>query len=388
VHFKLSSEHTDIVDAVSRVVAQFGDDYWLERDTEGGFPREFQQAMAEGGWLGITMPESVGGAGLGVTEAALMMHTVARSPGAMSACSSIHINLFGPHPIVVHGTDEQKQTWLPELIAGEVIVAFGVTEPDAGLDTGNIKTRAERHDDHYLVNGQKIWTSNGQNADRLLLLARTTPREDVKRSVDGLTLFYTVFDRDHLEAREIHKMGRKAVDSNQLFIDNLKIPHEHRIGEEGEGFRYLLHGLNPERILLAAEAVGIGQEALSRASAYARDRVVFDRPIGQNQSIAHPLAKNWMELEAAWLMAMKAASLYDAGESCGAEANSAKYLAAEAGFSACERAVLTHGGMGYAREFHVERLMREIMIPRIAPVSQEMILNYVSERVLGLPRSY
>jgi len=358
---ELSDAQETIVQAIERIMEQFGDDYWLDRDRSGEFPRDFHATMAAGGWLGIVMPESVGGSGLGIGDAAVLMHQVARSAGGMSAASSIHINIFGPHPIVVHGTETQKQRWLPDLISGNTIACFSVTEPDAGLDTGRISTRAVLEGDHYRVDGQKIWTSTAQVADRIMLLTRTTPREQVNRSVDGLTLFYTRLDRNRIEIREIDK---------------------------GKGFEYLLHGLNPERILIAAEAVGIGQEALRRASDYARERQVFDRSIGTNQAIAHPLAKCWMELQAAWLMTLEAANRYDRGLSCGAEANAAKYLAAEAAFSACERAVMTHGGMGYAREFHVERLLREVLIPRIAPVSPEMILNYISERVLKLPRSY
>ncbi len=388
VDMELSESQRSMVDAVTQIMADFDDDYWLERDRVGDFPKAFHAAMANGGWLGIAMPESAGGSGLGIVDAALMMHTVACSGGAMSAASSIHINIFGPHPIVTHGSERQRNAWLPDLIAGNTIACFAVTEPDAGLDTGRISTRAVRHDDHYRVDGQKIWTSTAQVADKMMLLTRTTPRDQVTRSVDGLTLFYTDLDRECIEVREIDKMGRKSVDSNMLFIDNLQVPLEHRIGEEGKGFEYLLHGLNPERVLIAAEAIGIGQQALLRATDYAREREVFGRSIGMNQAIAHPLAKCWMELQAAWLMTMDAASRYDRKLSCGAQANAAKYLAGEAAFSACERSVLTHGGMGYAREFHVERLFREVLIPRIAPVSPEMILNYISERVLNLPRSY
>lgn len=388
MRFELGESQQNIVDAVSQIMTQFDDDYWLERDRSGDFPHDFHAAMAAGGWLGICMPESVGGSGLGVGDAAVMMHTVACSSGAMSAASSIHINIFGPHPIVVHGTEEQQQRWLPDLINGKTIACFSVTEPDAGLDTGRISTRATRDGDHYRVDGRKIWTSTAQVANRIMLLARTTARSEVDRSIDGLTLFYTQLDRERIEVREIEKMGRKCVDSNMLFIDDLQIPVADRIGEEGRGFEYLLHGLNPERILIAAEAIGIGQQALSRATDYARDRQVFGRSIGMNQAIAHPLAKCWMELQAAWLMTVEAGSRYDRDLDCGAQANSAKFLAAEAAFNACERALMTHGGMGYAREFHVERLFREVLIPRIAPVSPEMILNYIAERVLNLPRSY
>jgi len=388
MNFQSSQDHAALVAAVSKVCQRFDDRYWLARDSDGEFPFDFHAAMAEGGWLGITMPESYGGAGLGVTEAALMMKTVAASGGAFAAASAIHINLFGPHPIVVHGSEEQRQRWLPSLISGKDRTCFGVTEPDAGLDTTRIKTFARRTNDGYVVNGQKVWTSTAQHATHIMLLARTTPYEECVKKTRGLSLFYTPLDRSCVEVREIEKMGRKAVDSNQVFIENLLVPDQDRIGEEGAGFEYLLDSLNPERILIAMEAIGIGQDAVARATKYACEREVFGRPIGQNQSIQHPLAESWMELEAAQLMAMKAAWLYDNQQPCGPEANGAKYLAAEAALKACTRAVKTHGGMGYAKEFHVERLMREVMIPVLAPVSPQMILNYISEKVLGLPRSY
>ena len=385
--FSLSEEQRSIQDQIGRICAQFGDDYWFEHDHTGEFPNEFKRAMADGGWLGIAMPPEVGGAGLGVTEAALMMHAVAKA-GGMSAASAIHINIFGPHPIVVHGTPEQRERWLIPLIKGESQACFGVTEPNTGLNTGSLTTKAERSGNGYVVHGRKMWTSTAQGADKILLLARTTATEDCKRPIDGLTLFYTDLDRDFVEIREIEKMGRKAVDTNALFIDGLKISDDERVGEEGKGFYYILDGLNPERILIGGEAVGIGQQALDRAAQYAKDREVFGRPIGQNQGIQHPLAESWMELEAAWHSTMYAAWLYDQGQSCGAQANAAKYLGAEAGYRACERSVMAHGGMGYAKEFHVERLLRESLIPRIAPVSPELIKCFIAERVLGLPKSY
>ncbi|KAB2849170.1 MAG: acyl-CoA dehydrogenase [Hyphomicrobiaceae bacterium] len=388
MNFELGENQQAVVDGAARICAQFDDAYWLTADREGRFPHEFHARLAESGWLGITMPEQFGGAGLGVFEAALMMKTIAGSGGGMAAASSVHINLFGPHPIVVHGTEEQKQRWLPPLIAGREKTCFGVTEPDAGLDTTRIKTFAERMPGGYTVHGQKIWTSTAQQAQRIMLLARTTPREQCSRKTLGLSLFYTALDRTKIEVREIEKMGRKAVDSNQLFIDGLFVPEEDRIGEEGRGFTYLLDSLNPERILIGMEAIGIGQDALRRAARYAGERVVFERPIGANQSIQHPLAESWMELEAATLMGLKAAWLYDNKRPCGAEANAGKFLGAEAAFKACTAAVKTHGGMGYAKEFHVERLLREVMIPVLTPVSPQMILNYIAERVLGLPRSY
>ena len=386
--FSISEEQAAIVDNVDRLCAGFNDDYWRDRDTTGDFPFEFHRTIADAGYLGITMPEQYGGAGLGVSEAALMMHAVARSPGAMTACSSIHINIFGPHPIVVFGNEEQRGRWLPDLVAGNVFSCFGVTEPDAGLNTTQIRTRADRCGNGYVINGKKIWTTTAQEAHKIMILARTTPFEACNKPTDGLSLFYTDLNREYCDVRSIDKMGRKAVDSNEIFIDGLPVPLDDRIGKEGEGFRYLLHSLNPERVLVGVEAVGIGQNALSRATQYAKDRVVFGRAIGQNQAIQHPLAENWMELEAAYLMAMKGAALYDSGLPCGAECNAAKYLGAEAGFKACNTAVMTHGGMGYAKEFHVERLMREVMICRIAPVSPQLILCYIAEKALGLPRSY
>ena len=384
----LTPERRQIRDAVQALCDRFDDAWWLERDRTATFPHEFHRAMAEAGWLGIAMPVEHGGAGLGITEAALMMQTVAASAGTFAACSAIHINVFGPHAIVVHGTAQQRARMLPPLIAGREKACFGVTEPDAGLDTTRITTRAERVGDHYVVDGRKVWTSTAQHADRIMLLTRTTPRERCERPIDGMTLFYTALDRTRIEVREIDKMGRAAVDSNTLFIDGLEVPEADRIGPEGQGFRILLDSTNPERILVGAEAVGLGRRALDKAAAYARERVVFGRPIGQNQSIQHPLAESWMELAAADLMVWRAAALYDAGRPCGAEANAAKYLAAEAAFTAADRALRTHGGFGYAREFHVERYFREAVVPRIAPVSRELILSYIAERQLGLPKSY
>lgn len=382
------NEHLQSIrDGVQAVCSQFPDDYWLARDEDGKFPLDFHAALAEGGWLGITMPEEYGGSGLGVTEAAIMMHTIAKA-GAMTAASCIHINMFGPHPIVVYGTDEQKKKWIPPLVKGEHKVSFGVTEPNAGLDTTSITTFAKRVEGGWIVNGRKIWNSTAQVADRIMLLARTEKREDVARKTDGISLFYTEFDRSRIEVKRIPKMGRKAVDSNMVFFDDLFIPDGELIGEEGRGFYQILDAMNPERILIGAEGVGIGQDALRRAAGYAAEREVFGRPIGQNQGIQHPLAENWMELEAAWLMAMKAAELYDSGQSCGAEANATKFLGARAGYNAALQSVLTHGGMGYAKEYHVERLLREVLITRIAPVSEQLIASFIGERVLGLPKSY
>jgi acyl-CoA dehydrogenase len=388
MNFELTDEQQAIQAAIQKICQPFDDAYWLARDTDGAFPEDFVKAITEGGWLGIAMPEAYGGAGLGVTETAIMAHAIARSGAGMSGASAVHLNLFGPNPIVVFGTEEQKARLLPPLIKGQDRACFGVTEPDAGLNTTRLATRAVRDGDHYRINGRKLWTTTAQTANKILIIARTQDLADCKKPTDGLTLFFTDLNRDRIEVRLIDKMGRKAIDSNALFIDDLIVPVADRIGEEGDGWKCLLHGLNPERILIAAEAVGLGQAALEKASQYAKERVVFDRTIGKNQGIQHPLAENWMELEAAQLMVFKAASLYDAGKPCGAEANAAKYLAAKAAFTACERAVLTHGGMGYAKEYHVERYLREIMIPVIAPISQELIKSFIAEQVLGQEKSY
>jgi acyl-CoA dehydrogenase len=387
--FDASPAQRALMRAVADACAPFDDAYWLERDRTGEFPEEFFGAMADAGVLGLTLPAEHGGSGLGVVEAALVMHEVARSPGAFSAASAIHINIFGPQAIVRYGSDEQRARFLPDLAAGRVKTCFAVTEPDAGLDTTRIATRAERQPDgSYRVSGRKIWTTTAREADRILLLARTTPLAEARRPTDGLTLFYAGLDRGRVEVREIPKMGRAAVDSNELAIDGLRVAAEDRIGEEGGGFEVLLSSLNPERVLIGIEAVGVGRNALERAARYARERVVFGRPIGQNQGIQHPLAESWCQLEAAYLLCLRAAALYDAGRPCGPEANAAKYLGAEAGFEACTRAVMTHGGMGYAKEFHVERLLREVLIARLAPVSPQLALCHVAEKALGLPKSY
>ena len=386
--FSLSDQQQAIDAAVRKVCEDFSDDYWTECEEHARFPHEFHRAMADGGWLGITMPEELGGAGLGVTEAAIMMQAVTSSNGGYSAASTIHINLFGPHAIVVHGTPEQKKRWLTPLIAGDEKACFGVTEPDAGLDTTSITTFAKKVPGGYSIRGRKMWTSTGQVADKILILARTTPKEECQRPTDGMSIFYADLDRSKIEVRRIHKMGRNAVDSNAVFIDDLFVPDSDRVGEEGKGFSYILHSLNPERVLVASEAIGLGRDALRRAAQYARDRVVFGRPIGQNQGIQHPLAESWAALEAAWWQCLRAGWLYDQGLSCGAEANAAKFLSARAAFGATTRAVLTHGGMGYAREYQVERLFRESILLRIAPVTEQLILSFIAEKELGLPKSY
>jgi acyl-CoA dehydrogenase len=384
----LTSELELIRSAISKLCAQFDDEYWFAKDRDGGFPHDLHQALAADGWLGICIPEEYGGSGLGITEASVMMQAISESGAGLSGASAVHMNIFGLNPVVVFGTDEQKQRMLPPLVEGKEKACFAVTEPNTGLNTTQLKTKAERQGDFYVLNGLKTWISTAQVAEKMLILARTTPLDEVQERTGGLSLFYTDLDRRHVEVRGIEKMGRKAVDSNELFIEDLQVPVDDRIGEEGKGFHYILHGMNPERILIAAEAVGLGRVAIDRSAQYAKERIVFGRPIGQNQAIQHPLAECWMELEAANLMVFHAAAKYDQGLSCGAEANAAKYLAGEAGFKACQTAVMTHGGFGYAKEYHVERYLREVMIPRIAPISPQLILCFIAEKVLGLPKSY
>jgi acyl-CoA dehydrogenase len=388
VDFSLTADQQNIREAILKHCSRFPDEYWLERDRTAVFPDDFFQSFVESGWLGVAMPTEYGGSGLGITEAAVMMQAIAESGAAMSGASSVHIPVFSVQPVVLFGTPAQKARILPAVVSGKDRVCFAVTEPNAGLNTTEITTWAERRDGGYLVKGEKIWISTAQVSNKMLLLARTTPLDQVERKTQGLSLFYTDLDRSKIEVRLIHKMGRHAVDSNMLFIDDLWVPDEDRIGAEGEGFKILLHGLNPERVLVAAEAIGIGRAAIARAAKYARERIVFNRPIGMNQGIQHPLAKCWAQLEAANLMVMKAATLFDKGLDCGIEANAGKYLAGEFAFEACHTAMLTLGGMGYSQEYHVERLLREVLIPRTAPVSPHMILNFLAEKVLELPKSY
>jgi acyl-CoA dehydrogenase len=385
--FDLSEEQRAIREAVARICARFDDAYWLERERTGTFPDDFAAEIAKGGFYGVTMPEAYGGSGLGITEASLVMQEIGRYGAAAS--SAVHINIFGLQPVVGFGTPEQKARMLPPLIRGEHRTCFGVTEPDAGLDTTHISTFARRREGGgYVVNGRKVWTSTAQRADHILLVTRTTPIEECKRPTDGMTVFYTDFDRSRIDVHEIHKMARNAVDSNAIFIDGLEVPEQDRIGAEGEGFKVLLHGLNAERIVVAAAAVGFGMYVLEKAAAYARERVVFGRPIGQNQAIQHPLAAVWMRLQAAELMTYKAATLYDQGRPCGLEANTARNLAGSAAYEAAFRAVRTHGGFGFAQEYHVERYFRESVLNFIAPVSEELILSHVAEKALGMPKSY
>ncbi|MEE6164523.1 MULTISPECIES: acyl-CoA dehydrogenase family protein [unclassified Mycolicibacterium] len=392
MNFALTEDQQLIRASVAELAAKFDDHYWMEKDQAHEFPQEFYDAIAGGGWLGMTIPEQYGGHGLGITEATILAEEVARSGGGMNAASSIHMSIFGMQPVVVFGSDDMKAATLPRIADGDLHVCFGVTEPGAGLDTSRITTFARRNRDssgeNYIVNGRKVWISKALESEKILLLTRTTPYDEVEKKTDGLSLFFTDLDRDHVDIRPIRKMGRNAVSSNELFIDDLRIPVEHRIGEEGKGFSYILHGLNPERMLIAAEALGIGRVALDRAVQYANERVVFDRPIGMNQGIQFPLADSLARLDAAELILRKATWLYDNGKPCGKEANMAKYLCADAGFDAADRALQTHGGMGYSEEYHISRFFRESRLMKIAPVSQEMILNFLGSHVLGLPRSY
>jgi len=386
--YQLSADQQAIVDAAQKICADFPLEYWRNKDKSHEFPHEFFQAVASGGWLGICMPEDVGGANLGVTEAALFMRTVAEC-GGQAAASSIHMNIFGLQPVVHFGTEEQKQRWLPPFARGENKACFAVTEPDTGLDTTKLKVTARKQaDGSYRISGKKVFISTAQVADHMLILARTTPIEEVKKHSEGLSLFYTKLDRDYVQIREIDKLGRAAVDTNELFIDNLPVPADALIGEEGKGLSYIFHGMNAERVLVAAEQVGMGRAVLKLATQYAKERMVFGRPIGQNQGVQHPLARSWAELEAGNHMMLAAADLYDKGVSCGSESNAAKLIASEACMNACQTAMLTHGGFGYAKEYHVERFMREAWIGFIAPVTPQLILSNIAERKLGLPKSY
>ncbi|KAF0960188.1 acyl-CoA dehydrogenase family protein [Rhodococcus sp. T7] len=386
--FDLTEDQATIRDAVRELAGKFDEQYWVEKDGAHEFPTEFYDAFAKGGWLGITTPEAYGGHGMGITEASILLEEVAASGAGMNGASSMHLSIFGMHPVIVHGSEELKQRTLPRIVNGDLHVCFGVTEPGAGLDTTKITTFARREGDKYIVNGRKVWISKAMESEKILLLTRTTKFEDAKKKTDGLTLFLTDLDRSKVDIRPIKKMGRNAVTSNELFIDNLEIPVEDRVGEEGKGFRYILDGLNPERMLVASEALGIGRAALRRGVQYANEREVFGRPIGMNQGLQFPLADSLARLDAAELVLRKATWLYDNGKPCAREANMAKYLCADAGFQAADRALQTHGGMGYSEEYHVARYFREARLTKIAPLSQEMVLNYLGEHVLGLPRSY
>lgn len=378
----------DVVRKAARDLARrFDLDYWFHKDNNHEYPREFVKAFADAGWLGVVVPEEYGGLGLGMREAAVMLYEISASGAANSGASAIHFSVFPPAPIIRYGSEEMKRKYLPLLASGEILMCFGVTEPTAGVDTSRIRTMAKKTDGGWVVNGQKVWISNAQNAHKILLLARTSPRDD-ERPLDGMTLFFTDLDRKHITVREIEKCGRAALDSNELFIDNLPVRDDEVVGEVGKGFKYLVDGLNPERIVVGMEQIGIGRAALEIATQYAKDRVVFDRPIGKNQAVAHPLADAWIRLEAAERVAMHAAELFDTGQPCGKEAAAAKFLGAESGWQACDRAMSTLGGYAYSKEYHVERLWRECRLQRNAPFSQEMVLNFVSHNVLKLPRSY
>jgi acyl-CoA dehydrogenase len=388
VDFELTEDQATIRKAVAELAAKFDDHYWMDRDQAHEFPTEFYDTLANGGWLGITTPEEYGGHGFGITEASIILEEVAKSGGGMNAASAIHLSIFGMHPVIVHGSEELKRRTLPRIVNGDLHVCFGVTEPGAGLDTTRITTFARRDSDHYVVNGRKVWISKALESEKVLLLTRTTKADEVEKKTDGMTLFLTDLDRSHVDIRPIPKMGRNAVSSNELFIDDLRVPVEDRVGEEGQGFRYILDGLNPERMLVAAEALGLGRVALDRAVRYGNEREVFGRPIGMNQGLQFPLADSLARLDAAELVLRRATWLYDRGKPCAREANTAKYLCADAGFDAADRALQTHGGMGYSEEYHVARYFREARLLKIAPLSQEMVLNYLGSHVLGLPRSY
>ena len=388
MEFGWTEQHEIIRTQVRHLARKFDWQYWRELDRTGAYPHEFFKAFAASGWLGTVIPTAYGGSGLGVTEACIVLGEICASGAGTSGASPIHFSMFPPLPIILHGSEDMKQRYLPKIASGELKLAFSVTEPNVGTDTTHIQTTAVRDGDDWLINGRKVWCTNAQNADRVLILTRTTPYDQVDKKTKGMTLFFAAMDRQAITIRPIEKMGRHAVDSNELFIDGLRVSHADLVGAEGEGFYHLINGLNPERIVIAAEAVGIGKAAIDKAVQYAKERVVFGRPIGKNQGIQFPLAEAYAQLEAAELMTFKAAWLYDQGRPCGKEANIAKLLAAEAACTAVDHAVQTHGGYGYAREFDVERLYREIRLYKIAPVSQQMVLNYLSEHVLGLPRSY
>jgi len=388
MNFELSEEQLLIRESVVKLCADFPDDYWSKKDTKHEFPWDFYEAMAEAGWLGIAIPEAYGGSGRGITEASLVLEEVAASGAAMNGATSLHLSIFGMHPVVKYGSEEMKQKYLPRVAKGDLHVAFGVTEPDAGTDTTSITTSARLEGDNYLVKGRKVWTTKALQSEKVLLLVRTTDKEATESRTGGMTLLLADLQRDEVSISPIDKLGRNAVATCEVVYDDLPVLLSDRVGEEGKGFRYLLDGLNAERILIAAEALGIGRAAMAKAVAYANERAVFGRPIGKNQGVAFPLAEAKMRLDAAELMIRKASWLIDNGQPCGAEANMAKWLAADAAFFAADRAVQTHGGFGYATEYHVERYWREARLMKIAPISQEMVQNFVSEHVLELPKSY
>ncbi len=386
--FTVNEDHEAIREGIRRICADFPDEYWAEKDAAHEFPWDFYEALAEGGWVGIAIPEEYGGGGQGITEASIMLEEIAASGAAMNGCSAVHLSVFGMEPVRKYGSPELAAEVLPRVASGDLHVAFGVTEPDAGTDTTQIRTRAERDGDEYVINGAKVWTTKAPYCEMCLLLVRTTPIEEAESRTDGISLFLVDLQDPAVDITPIPKVGRNAVVSCEVRYDNLRVPASRRIGDEGKGFRYILDGLNPERVLIASEALGIGRAALRRATDYANERIIFDRPIGKNQGIAFPLAEAHMKLKAAELIVREASWRYDNGLPCAEAANTAKYLASEAGFFAADRAMQTHGGFGYASEYHVERYWREARLMKIAPVSQEMVLNFISNKILGLPRSY
>jgi acyl-CoA dehydrogenase len=388
MRFDEDEDHKDIRGAIRDICANFPDSYWRKLDEAHEFPWAFYDALAAGGWIGIAIPEEYGGGGRGITEASIVLEEIAASGAAMNGASAIHLSIFGMNPVVKHGSEEMKAKYLPRVANGELHVAFGVTEPDAGTDTSRITTRAVRDGDQYVVHGRKVWTTKALLCEKVLLLVRTTPAAECTGKLDGMTLLLADLQRPEVDIRPIDKLGRNAVVSCEVRYDGLRVDVADRVGEEGQGFRYLLDGLNPERILVAAEALGIGRVALRRGVAYAKERVVFNRPIGQNQGVSFPLAESHARLHAAELAIREASWRYDNGLKCGEQANMAKWLAAEAGFQAADRAMQVHGGFGYAREYDVERYWREARLMRLAPIAQEMILNYLAEHVLGFPRAY
>ncbi|MGW8813062.1 acyl-CoA dehydrogenase family protein [Gordonia terrae] len=386
--FEMTQDQRDFVDAIHKACRPYGDDYWTKHDRDHVFPQDFFESMVEVGVVGMLASPEHGGGGATIEDAALALKAIAESGAGVNGCSTVHLSMFGFHPVVVHGSEELKSKYLPRVTSGEIHVSFSVTEPDAGSDTGRITTRAIPTDDGWRLRGRKVWMTKALQSSAALVLARTSPADEVKRPIDGLSLFVVDLDPDYVDIKVIDKMGRNAVASCEVVFDDLPIPRENLVGDLGRGFYAILDGLNPERILVASEAIGVGAAALARASQYATERVVFGRPIGQNQGIQHPLADAYMQLLGASAVVQKAARLYDSGQPCAAEANTAKFLAGRAGFFACDRAIQTHGGFGYATEYQVERLFRESRLMRIAPVSEEQIMNYMAEHQLKLPRSY
>jgi acyl-CoA dehydrogenase len=382
-----SSDISEIRTAVRQLCAQYGEDYWLELDRIRGYPTEFVDELTRSGFLTVLIPEAYGGAGLGVYEASIIMEEVCRSGAHAGAC---HAQMYVMGSVLRHGSEAQKQQYLPKIAAGELrLQSFGVTEPTTGTDTTSLKTTARRDGDDYVINGQKVWISRIQHSDLMVLLARTTPKDQVKKKTDGLSAFLIHVGEAEgkgLEIRPIESMINHH--SCELFFDDLRVPKDSLLGTEGAGFKVILDGMNAERILIAAECVGDGRYFIDKASHYAKERIVFDRPIGQNQGVQFPIARSYAEVEAAWLMVEKAARMFDAGEPCGAEANMAKMLASEASWRAGDVCMQTHGGFAFAKEYHIERKFRETRLYQIAPISTNLILSFIGEHVLGMPRSF